>query len=104
MTTDVFRTCKFSMVCGTSTIHEEAYCYTDGSKCEQWYKEGKSLRHADKYSAEDNDVLDAPLSDVTHATDLNGQPIQDQCGVQQMSGPYSNPPWALRIIGKTLNY
>ena len=37
------RECKFSMVCGQNKVHEEAYCYTSGSRCETWYKEGNTL-------------------------------------------------------------
>lgn len=44
-----FRTCKFALVCGSSSVHEEAYCYTDGSLCEDWYKQGKSLSLVEKY-------------------------------------------------------
>ena len=25
------------MVCGNTVLHEEAYCYTEGTDCEKWY-------------------------------------------------------------------
>jgi hypothetical protein len=87
------------MVCGTNTIHEEAYCYTDGSKCEKWYKEGKSLRHAETY--EDNDILGSSKADLRPSKVAKGQGQPEQCGVQPVTGPFSRPTWALRIIGKS---
>lgn len=31
------RTCRFQVVCGNTVLHEEAYCYTEGTDCEKWY-------------------------------------------------------------------
>ncbi|CAL4090547.1 unnamed protein product, partial [Meganyctiphanes norvegica] len=36
-----YRSCKYELFCGGSIVHEEAYCYTAGSLCEQWYKRNK---------------------------------------------------------------
>nr|AOW41606.1 trypsin [Euphausia superba] len=36
-----YRSCKYGSFCGGSVVHEEAYCYTTGSLCEQWYKRNK---------------------------------------------------------------
>ena len=37
------RKCKYKDVCGGSSVHEEAYCYTDGSLCEDWYNAHKPM-------------------------------------------------------------
>ena len=90
------------MMCGSSVIHEEAVCYSKGSQCEKWHKEGKSLRHIalrDKSHSEDlNTIMDDNVSDLTFDSKL-GKNFMDQCGVQPNSKS-STPPWALRIIGK----
>ena len=93
-----------SMVCGIMTIYEEAYCYTEGSKCEQLYKEGKSLRNADKYT-QSNEAFNAifegkkeKYSDISYD---RSQVKSNQCGVQK-SPKQRN--WGLRIIGKSFFY
>ena len=43
------RKCKYRDVCGSSSVHEEAYCYTDGSLCEDWFMAGKPLSLVEKY-------------------------------------------------------
>ena len=35
------RSCRFPVICGNMVLHEEAYCYTEGTDCEKWY----SRRH-----------------------------------------------------------
>lgn len=42
------RTCRFQVVCGNTVLHEEAYCYTEGTDCEKWYS-GRS-----RYTKEDD--------------------------------------------------
>ena len=43
------RSCKFALICGSSAVHEEAYCYVDGSLCEDWFRQGKSLSMVEHY-------------------------------------------------------
>ena len=98
------------MVCGSSVIKEEAYCYTDGSKCEQWYKEGRYSRPIGTDSESGNPVN--PMDDVSDKTDTSTDEKEDtsdtsaepeverQCGMQNISSEQQpTPPWALRIIG-----
>ena len=43
------RSLLYRDVCGSSSVHEEAYCYTDGSLCEDWFMAGKPLSLVEKY-------------------------------------------------------
>ena len=98
------------MVCGSSVIKEEAYCYTDGSKCEEWYKEGRYSRPIGSDSESGNPVN--PMDDASDKSDTMTDETEDasaepeverQCGIQNISTEQQpTPPWALRIIG-TLN-
>ena len=82
------------MFCGHTTISEEAYCYTKGSKCERWHRQGKSLR-----SFGTNEIPDTKTSkDVTYPK--KGK-VQGNCGKRENSKPFGRRgPWALRILGK----
>ena len=90
------------MVCGLTAIHEQAYCYSTGSKCEQLHKEGKNLASAANFTKSKsniNDILDTneKFEDITHGK-FNGKSKFVQCGVKR--GPNRKYPWALKIIGK----
>lgn len=81
-------------MCGSSIIHEEGLCYSKGSQCEKWHKEGKSLRHIALEKSPKNEV-----SDVTY--DSESKPGKmGQCGISETFQNRSKGlPWALRIIG-----
>ena len=98
------KTCRFPLVCGTVQVTEEAYCYSEGSQCEAWYKEGRSLDIGDESGFTMKKKLDIPnaVEEKLEPT-MSMQDYQAQCGVRESRKLY-NPQaadiaWALRIIG-----
>jgi hypothetical protein len=75
------RTCKFTLVCGASSVHEEAYCYTDGSLCEQWFMQGKSLSLVEKFR---NGKLEDSLGGDTAEVEANNS-IDYKNGKERMT-------------------
>lgn len=53
------------MVCGNTVLHEEAYCYTEGTDCEKWYS-GRS-----RYTKDDDRYEHSPVA-VAEKSNGNG--------------------------------
>ncbi|XP_045035271.1 venom prothrombin activator nigrarin-D [Daphnia magna] len=64
-TTTRYRTCRFQVVCGNTVLHEEAYCYTEGTDCEKWYS-GRS-----RYTKDDDRYEHSPVA-VAEKSNGNG--------------------------------
>ena len=94
-------------------VTEEAYCYTSGSKCEAWYKAGKSFNISDESGIKLRDKADTSATDS--AVQPRVQPVkrfrdyQAQCGIRSINkhgykGHNQHAvdiAHALRIIGGT---
>lgn len=106
------------MVCGSSAVHEEAYCYKEGSLCEELFLKGKSLSLIDKYrngelledgKSEETDKKkqkgDNALTPAKTKTPETSQTSTGQCGIRDLKRSEREqsrsvpPSWALKIIG-----
>ena len=111
------KSCRFPLVCGNNEVTEEAYCYTEGSQCEAWYKAGKSLDIADEEGFPLKAALANVVDDMVGGMAVTTTPrppstfrdYASRCGVRHQPPPppppLDSPPktadiaWALRIIG-----
>jgi len=120
------RTCKFTVMCGASEVHEEAYCYTEGDDCHKLFMAGQPLSQIEAYREGRLDLNGESKPERPQhehrgrppaAPSLEGrrreQEAQNaqmaakhaQCGVRDEIAPSSphiktSPPsWALKIIG-----
>ena len=84
------RECNFPMVCGSTSISENAYCYTRGSKCERWHRQRKLVK-----TVNENEINDKKLPDVIHGRVDKKSKGGAQCG--RSFGEKGS--WALRILG-----
>ncbi|KAG7167171.1 Cationic trypsin-like 2 [Homarus americanus] len=113
-----YRSCKYPLFCGGSVVHEEAYCYIEGSLCEKWYRRNRqnSRKHkpGDRHDAEDNETTpsvstssspsfgSSPSSHhhsttaTSSSTSISSErTLPRECGVSNVT----TPGWSLRIIG-----
>ncbi len=110
-----FRTCKFTLMCGTTSVHREAYCYNENSLCHQLHLRGKSLALIDRFRKGDLDDEDASAQNrLETGTNRRRKLTADyaKCGVRDVTtrtttstttmtrrSPAIDSDWALRIIG-----
>nr|CAH0103865.1 unnamed protein product [Daphnia galeata] len=84
-----------TVVCGNTVLHEEAYCYTEGTDCEKWYS-GRSryTKDDDKYEHSPTAVPERSNGSISNSNTSKGQKkvkddqesgTQPECGVS-MSG------------------
>ena len=89
------RKCKYETLCGTKQIKLEAYCYTEGSKCERKFKKGE-FKHLYEANPESNDIVKDSDRGWSTAKVRKLSSKKNQCG----KGSFSKAAMALRIIGK----
>ncbi|KAK3878927.1 hypothetical protein Pcinc_016470 [Petrolisthes cinctipes] len=106
-----YRSCKYPLFCGGSVVHEEAYCYVEGSLCEKWYRRSSSSSsstrpgpHHNPPPSRDRHVTSlSPTSSTASMTNWPSQStptpssstLSGECGMSQVT----QPPWDLKIIG-----
>ena len=96
------------MVCGSSAVHEEAYCYTDGSLCEDLYRQGKALANTNnsKYPST-NQISKSSRKKETNpkkqqrssSNGVNPENCGLRNGLDEFSSVNLGRAYALRIIG-----
>lgn len=94
-TTNRHRSCSFPVVCGNTILHEEAYCYTEGTDCEKWYS-SRSRYNKDANNEKYKRGKGVPRRGQHKKDETKQIGIELECGV-----PLINPSHGLqlRIIG-----
>lgn len=105
-TTRRFKRCRMKEVCGNEVLREVAYCYTEGSFCEDWIvrqmysnvprSPGQLTVEQTAISRNANSIQERKM--LTRATGIT--PAAGQCGIATAIGSKRRPAsHMLRIIG-----
>ncbi|KAK8402636.1 hypothetical protein O3P69_000766 [Scylla paramamosain] len=86
------RSCKYPLFCGGNVVHEEAYCYVEGSLCEKWYRRS---RHPHSRRRKIADVSTSPSPSTAPSLPSSDRSLPRECGISNVT----SPAWSLRIIG-----
>lgn len=108
-----YRSCKYPPFCGVRVVHEEAYCYIEGSLCEKWYRRSRhnsrKRNPTAKNDEKDNETTSvssskspsssarpsATSASMSSALSSSDRSLPRECGVSNVTAP----GWSLRIIG-----
>ncbi|XP_050738022.1 vitamin K-dependent protein C-like [Eriocheir sinensis] len=87
-----YRSCKYPLFCGGSVVHEEAYCYVEGSLCEKWYRRSRHPSSSRRRKVADVNTTPSPASPPRRPVEAS---LPQKCGVSNVTSSALD----LRIIG-----
>ncbi|XP_069947479.1 uncharacterized protein [Cherax quadricarinatus] len=98
-----YRSCKYPLFCGERVVHEEAYCYIEGSLCEKWYRRNRQHPRKRPTPLDEDDNETTPPASSRSSTitvsssslSLSERTLPQECGVSNVT----KPAWSMRIIG-----
>lgn len=108
-TTRRYKKCRIREQCGREVLREIAYCYTEGSFCQQWLQaqlqksQPYEIRPVPSHRKDSSETSNAIVSDfIMSSKGYRGpeyQPMKLKCGIAPIKNPKRNIYNMLKIIG-----